>query len=138
MTNLKSYKFRITEAVVSELPKNSEITTNDVDKLLPRWWVTGRQEGLRLTEIGDLNFRLAEIEFYEFNLELDIKNNPNTEWNNFLLECNRKIKCPYFLGVNKTEGRKIPFMRFYDSKIAMMIQLYGSIGEYLKSIKDRR
>lgn len=136
MTNLKSYKFRITEAVVNELPKESYI--DDIDKLLPRWWTTGRQEGLRLTEMGDLNFRVAEIEFYEYSLEEDIKKNPNQEWNAFLLECNKKIKCPYFLGVNKIEGRKIPFIRFYDSKIAMMVQLYGSLRDYLNSIKDRR
>ena len=125
--------------MVDELPQNLKYDIDsDIDKLLPRWWVTGRQDGLRLTEIGDFNFRTAEIEFYEYSLEDDIKRNPNQEWNNFLLECNRKIKCPYFLGVNKVEGKKIPYMRFYDSKIAMMIQLYGSLRDYLNSVKDRR
>lgn len=136
MTNLKSIKYRITEAVISELENRSEF--NDVDKVLPRWWFTGRQEGLRLTEFGDLHFRLAEIEFYEHSLEHDMKNYPNQEWNSFLLECNRKIKCPYFFGVNKIDGAKIPYIRLYDSKIAMMIKLYGSLREYLNSIKDRR
>jgi len=138
MTNPKLTKRKITEAVVKELPEASRKDIDDVDKILSRWWATGRQEGLRLTEIGDLNFRMAEIEFYDFNLEKDIRQNPSIEWNNFLLECNRKIKCPYYLGVNKVNNNKTIYIRFYDSKIAMMVELYGSIKDYLNSVKERR
>lgn len=138
MTNPKLTKRLITEAVVKELPEASRKDIHDVDSILTRWWATGRQDGLRLTDYGDLNFRMAEIEFYEFNLEKDIKKHPGIEWNNFLLECNRKIRCPYYLGVNKNEGKtKTIYIRFYDSKIAMMVELYGSIRDYLNSVKDR-
>lgn len=133
MSNLKSKKQLITEAVLNEIP-NHGLT---IDKAMFTWWMTGRQDGLRLTEIGDTNFRLADIEFYEYSMEPDIKKNPNQEWNLFLLECNRKIQCPYFLGANKIDGKKVPFIRFYDSKIAMMVNLYGSLLEYLNSIKSR-
>lgn len=136
MTNPKLTKIKITEAVVKELPEASRKDIDDVDKILSRWWATGRQTGLRLTEIGDLNFRLAEIEFYDFNLEKDIRQNPSIEWNNFLLECNRKIKCPYYLGVNKVNNKSTIYVRFYDSKIAMMVELYGSIKDYLNSVKE--
>lgn len=136
MTNPKLTKIKITEAVVKELPEASRKDIDDVDKILSRWWATGRQTGLRLTEIGDLNFRLAEIEFYDFNLEKDIRQNPSIEWNNFLLECNRKIKCPYYLGVNKVNNKNTIYVRFYDSKIAMMVELYGSIKDYLNSVKE--
>jgi alanine racemase len=54
---------------------------------------------------------------------------------NYLLELNKKIKCPYYMGVNKLEKRSFPYIRFYDSKIAMMISLYGNVNEYLDSIK---
>lgn len=138
MTNPKLTKRLITEAVVKELPESSQKDILDADNIMSRWWATGRQAGLRLTEFGDLNFRMAEIEFYDFNLEKDIKQNPSIEWNNFLLECNRKINCPYYLGVNKTEGKKTIYIRFYDSKIAMMVELYGSIKDYLNSVKERR
>ena len=137
MTNPKLTKLKITEAVVKELPEASRKEIDDIDKILTRWWTSGRQDGLRLTEYGDLNFRMAEIEFYEFSLDKDIKQNPNVEWNNFLLECSRKIKCPYYLGVNKVDGRKTIFIRFYDSKIAIMVELYGSIKDYLNSVKER-
>lgn len=138
MTNPKLTKLKITEAVVKELPLSSQQDIGDVDKILSRWWATGRQDGLRLTDYGDLNFRMAEIEFYEFSLEKDIKNNPRQEWHLFLLECNKKIKCPYYLGVNTIDKKKIPYIRFYDSKIAMMVQLYGSLRDYLNSLKDKR
>lgn len=138
MTNPKITKIKITEAVVNELPEASRKDIDDVDKILSRWWATGRQEGLRLTEFGDLNFRMAEIEFYDFDLEKDIKQNPTIEWNSFLLECNRKIKCPYYLGVNKVNNNKTIYIRFYDSKIAMMVELYGSIKDYLNSVKERK
>lgn len=134
MINLKSNKQIITEAVLKQIP-NSDLPA---DKALFEWWMTGRNDGLRLTDIGDLNFRLAEIEFYDFNLLEDIKKNPSQEWNIFLLECNKKIKCPYYLSVNKQDGQKMPYIRFYDSKIAMMVQLYGSMKEYLNSIKEQR
>ena len=55
------------------------------------------------------------------------------------MELNKKIKCPFFLGVNKIEGKKKqPYMRLYDSKIAMMIELYGNIVSYLDSVKVRK
>ena len=76
MTNPKLTKVKITEAVVKELPESSKADIGeDIDKILTRWWATGRQDGLRLTDYGDLNFRMAEIEFYNFSLENDIKNN---------------------------------------------------------------
>lgn len=137
MTNPKLTKRKITEAVIKELPEKFRLEINqDVDNLLIKWWATGRQGGLRLTEIGDMNFRLAEIEFYDFNLETDIRKNKNQEWHSFLLECNKKIKCPYYFGVNKNENKKIPYVRFYDSKIAMLVELYGSLKDYLNSIKE--
>jgi hypothetical protein len=43
------------------------------------------------------------------------------------------------LGVNKIEGKKKqPYIRLYDSKIAMMIELYGDIVSYLDSVKVRK
>lgn len=138
MTNLKSIKYRITEAVVNELPVDVKGNIGDIDSLLTKYWTSGRQDGLRLTELGDHIFKTADIEFFDFNLDYDIKNNPHQEWYSFLLECNKKIKCPYYIGVTKIEGKKNPYIRFYDSKIAVMVQLYGSIKDYLNSVKEKR
>jgi hypothetical protein len=128
----KSLKETITEVVLAQLPESlSNEKNTTVDKLLFRWWMTGRQDGLRLTDIGDLAFRTADIEYYQYELKL----HPETQYHAYILELNKKIKCPYYMGVNKDGKKAFPYIRFYDSKIAMMISLYGNVNEYLDSIK---
>ena len=134
MPERKTLKQIITEAVLAELPDNHSIDST-ADALMVRIWASGRQDGLRLTEYGDFIFRMAEIEYYQ----CDFKLRDGMSDHAYLLEINKKIKCPYYLGVNKIEGKKKqPYMRLYDSKIAMMIELYGDILTYLDSIKVKR
>ena len=131
MSERKPLKQIITEAVLAELP-NSHSVDSSADSLMMRIWVSGRQDGLRLTEYGDFLFRMAEIEYYQ----CDFKLREGTSEHAYVMEINKKIKCPFYLGVNKIEGKKKqPYMRLYDSKIAMMVSLYGNVNEYLDSIK---
>jgi len=135
MSDRKSLKQIITEAVAKELPDElREERESTVDSLLFKWWQTGRGEGLRLTDYGDLAFRMAEIEFYQYELT----SKPINSYHQWVMELNKKIKCPYFMGVNKDGKKHKPFIRFYDSKIAMMVSLYGNVNEYLDSIKVHR
>ena len=135
MGDRKSLKQIITEAVAKELPDElSEERTSEVDSLLFKWWQTGRQDGLRLTDYGDLAFRMAEIEFYQY----DLIARPADTYHTWVMELNKKIKCPYYMGVNKDGKKNKPFIRFYDSKIAMMVSLYGNVNEYLDSIKVKK
>jgi hypothetical protein len=134
MSNKKSLKEIITEAVQGQLPAIAHDRVSTVDSILTKWWASGRQDGLRLTEWGDMNFRIAEIEFYQ----ADFKLREGTSHHAYLLELNKKIKCPYYLGVNKESKSKQTYIRFYDSKIAMMVELYGSLNAYLDSIKVKR
>ena len=134
MSERKPLKQIITEAVLAELP-NSHSVDSSADSLMMRIQVSGRQDGLRLTEYGDFLFRMAEIEYYQ----CDFKLREGTSEHAYVMEINKKIKCPFFLGVNKIEGKKKqPYMRLYDSKIAMMIELYGNIVSYLDSVKVRK
>jgi len=124
-------KYLITEAVLKQSSDNSWT----IDESMSKWWMTMRNEsGMRLTEMGDLAFRHAQIEFYNYDFDIKI----DSGWHNFILDLNKKIKCPYYIGVNKTKEDKQPFIRFYDSKIAMMVGLYGDLNSYLKSIKVRQ
>ena len=134
MSERKPLKQIITEAVLAELPNNHSVDSS-ADSLMMRIWVSGRQDGLRLTEYGDFLFRMAEIEYYQ----CDFKLREGTSEHAYVMEINKKIKCPFFLGVNKIEGKKKqPYIRLYDSKIAMMIELYGNIVSYLDSVKVRK
>jgi len=132
--NKPSLKEQITFAVIKELPEAWEEWT--LEEAMKRWWQTGqRGDSLRLTDMGDTAFRLAEIEFYKYDFTKKIEGS----YHSYILDLSKKLKCPYFLGVNKQEGKKNqPYIRLYDSKIAMMVSLYGDIDSYLKSIKVRK
>ena len=135
MNKRKTLKETRTEVVVAQLPDSLlQEKNSSVDNLLFKWWMTGRQDGLRLTDMGDLAFRTAEIEFYQYELKIQ----PETQYHAYILELNKKIKCPYYMGVNKEVKKSSPYIRFYDSKIAMMISLYGNVNEYLDSIKVKK
>lgn len=134
MTKRKSVKQQITEVVFSQIPNqyNTDLQT-PIDSLLFKWWTTGRQDGLRLTPQGMMAFQLADIEYYDYPFHVEEKT-----WYQFLVEVNKKIKCPYYIGVNKIEKVNKPYIRLYDSKIAMMVGLYGNFADYLSSIKEVR
>lgn len=125
-----SVKQRITKAVLDQLVP----TTDSLDKIINEWWVTKSSEGLRLSAIGDMQFRQAEIEFFDLPLEAVTQAN----WHKFIIDCSKKIKCPYYIGVNKNPPKKSQaYIRLYDSKIAMMVQLYGDLPSYLDSVRSR-
>ena len=135
MTKRKSLKEIITEAVLTQLPNSYlDVKNTPVDKLLVRWWRSGRKSVLQLSEYGDQMFRIAEIEFYQYELKLQ----PEIQYQAWVLELSKKIKCPYYIGVNKEGKKSHSFIRLYDSKIAMMISLYGNVNDYLDSIKATR
>lgn len=125
----KSLKVTITEAVRKQLPGD----TTPIEKVISEWWFTKSGESLRLSPMGDMMFRQAEIEF--FDLPLKVK---HESWYAFVTNCGKKLKCPYYIGVNKNNTKLAePYIRLYDSKIAVLISLYGDIHSYLDSIKAR-
>lgn len=134
MTSPKTAKQKITEVILAEMPEQQAKIYRELpfDDLLFRWWFTGRQDGLRLTDEGVVAFELAQIDYYDINLYIK-----NISHYNFVLQLHKKIKCPYYLGVNKIDKTKKFYIRLYDSKIAMMVNLYGNIQDYLNSIRDK-
>lgn len=134
MSKRKTLKETITEAVLKEIPKvYRTYHESSTEQLLTKWWLTGRQEGLRLTEMGMTAFTLAEIEFYDYEFVQD-----GQSYYAFISDLNKKIKCPYYLGVNKINKSKKFYIRLYDSKIAMLLGIYGTLQEYLNSIEVKR
>lgn len=126
-------KHQITELVLKQIPQKFNYDLNgryEVSDFLVKWWYTGRGEGLRLTEEGYQAFCLTEIEYYEYPIGLSefLFKGPKTHYLKFLLDLNNKIACPYFLMLNT-----IPKIRLYDSRVAMMVSLYGNLKEYLDS-----
>lgn len=128
----KSEKEKITEVVLSELPLDHQDHTIPFDTLMFKWWATSRQEGLRLTEHGDKAFKDADLAHYDYNI--DITQLGEITWLKFLTDVNKKINCPYYLQLHKKISKTQYFIRLYDSKIAMLVSLHGSIEKYLKTV----
>ena len=123
MTSPKLIKQQLTEAILKEIPKSHRIYHEiPIDDVMFQWWYTVRLDGLRLTDYGVTAFQLADIEFYDHEFEQKDKNH-----HKLLLECAKKIKCPYYLGVNKRDKQHSFYIRLFDSKIAMMLGLYGTL-----------
>lgn len=124
MSNKKS---ELTKLVFAALPHTNPFSEFTLDQLTFRWWSTGRVgSGLRLTEEGRDAFLLAEIEHYDYNLDLQ---KINKKGSSLPIMIGKKISCPYYIGL--LPGSKKILVRIYDSRVAMMINLYGNMHEYL-------
>lgn len=128
----KQLKETITNAVLEQL------TDGDwtFDTAMSKWWMSLRNSsGMRLTDMGDLQFRYADLEYYTLDFQLP----ENVSWYSYVMELNNKLKCPYYIGITREENKsKQPYIRIYDHRIAMLINLYGDINSYLKSVKVRK
>ena len=117
----KSKKQTITEIIIKELPENY-FGSSDIEKIIFKIWYTGRTgTGLRLTEEGKKAFADANITYYEYLLDVSKLSD-------------KKITCPFYLGIKELR-KKQPYIVVYDSRVAMMINLYGSIAEFLELYK---
>lgn len=145
--NFHKSKEEITEAVLKELPP-SKWHKLSLDKVVFQWWQTGRGgQGLRLSNLGYIAFTEAKIAGWDFDIQ--IKPNATRKkmgtvirytvavHQQFITELTKKVKCPYYIGVDKTEKTNKAFIKIYDHKTAMMITLYGSLMDYLEA-QDRK
>jgi hypothetical protein len=131
-------KKEITQAILDVLPEGIIPRTIPIGDAIFKMWLTGRGgQGLRLSDEGLQLFTLANLEFYDFELGLNLKTMHRKRImapEAFIQEIIKKIQCPYYLGVHKIRGKKgEPFIRVYDHKTAMMITLQGNLREYLDS-----
>jgi hypothetical protein len=129
MTKL-TYKEQITQTVLDQL----EDSYWTFDNAMKKWWQNPRRDvGLRLKPMGDHEFRNAGIEYSDHEIKKIGKN-----FYGFVIDLSKKIKCPYYIDVSKSETGNIPYIRLYDSRIAMMLTLYGDLESYLESIKVKK
>ncbi len=109
-----------------------EYTPDQLKKVSKIWWQNPKLDsGFRLSDTGFQAFKLAEIESYEYTIEGYLTGN-------WLLQLDKHVDCPYAL----VHDRKIlrmyvqkNLMYVYDSRIAVMINLYQGVNNYLNSFK---
>jgi len=122
-----TYKEQITLSVLEQLDDDNI----SFEYAMKQWWQNPRRDGpMRLSVIGDLNFRLAGIEFYDHFISTK-----NKSYYQFITELSKKIKCPYYIDVSDA-GNK-PYIRLYDDRISMMLNLYGDLDSYLNSVRTK-
>jgi hypothetical protein len=136
MLRPKFSKNQITEKIINLLKeRNIPIPVRSIpipgySKDLGVTWWYGRGDGLRLSEEGVKLFSSLNIEYYEFPIIFKEK---SYSYYGLLIELSKKIMCPYHI-FNQSNK---PYLRVYDSEIAMMITLFGSVEEYLMSLDKR-
>lgn len=132
-------KSEIVKLVLDEAAGNPDFPWKDfpADKILFDWFVTGRSgAGLRLTDAGAKAFELAHIAHYDFEFTPPSNAKGQFPWGKFTMMLDKKVKCPYYVGVKLVDnGKKQPYIRVYDHKIAMMFTLYGDLQSYIESVK---
>jgi len=120
-------KFKICQTIVPLLQeKNVDIT---VEQAMKSWWRNPRRSGgLSLTDSGVHSFHLAGLAHY------DIEYRPKLFAGGFTLltTLNKKLQCPYVL----QRERGVIYVRVYDSRIVVLVNLLGGLEEYLNSLEE--
>ena len=56
----------------------------------------------------------------------------------FTLKIGKLIKCPFYLGSKPKDSKTKAYIKVYDSKVAMMISLYGSnLQDYIIAMETK-
>ena len=132
-------KIEIIKLILEEVKEDPDFPSKGTppDKLISDWFITGRTgSGLRLTDAGMTAFNKANIAHYDFEFTPPKNANNQISWAKYALTLDKKVKCPYYVGIKLLDkGKKQPYIRVYDHKIAMMMTLYGDFTSYIESIK---
>ena len=128
-------KQKITEIVYKNLPRTLNTT---VEQIFPLWWKdTSKRRGYRLTDAGEQAFQQADIEGWDFDLDFE----PQANYYELLLTLSDTIQCPYHIykpNKNDHHSKYRIKLKVYDTKVAMMIGLYGSVREYVEKQNPKR
>lgn len=134
---MKSLTDRI--AVANKILQLSENTT---DILLPEmFWMDQRLNGgWRLSDYGEKQFQEAKISstiVKMWDLDNTIKTYRTAIDAKTLLDLDKYIKSPYYIEfISHSVLKKFHIqVKLYDERIGTMMLLYGSVAEYLKSVK---
>jgi hypothetical protein len=117
----------ITETVLREI--NPEYDDWALDHAIKSWWQNPRKiGGLMLTPSGDKAFDAAGIEAHTF---------PITEVFSkyYYIMMDRHMLCPHFVDFSMMNTKNgLPTIRIYDSRIALMVDLYDNFPNYFRTL----
>lgn len=127
---IKYDKFEITKKVLELLPDTHEYKKYPLDKVVFMWWDGGRSSrSLRLTIEGKTEFERAGIVSYTVTIPEKMIEDYRAG-QRILFNIGKKMPCPWYFTIKSPNNIVI-----YDSKIAVLIELYGDLYTYLESLK---
>lgn len=127
MTKFVVDKATITQKVLSII-RDGYYTQSDFELALFRWWSNIRADGgLKLTDSGNTAFKDADLDHFDYPFKMCT--------GTLLLKFDRYMPCPYYLS---TGGTNKSYARIYDSRVAMLIGLHGTVIDYLDSLDVKR
>jgi len=131
-------KHKITKSVLAVLKEGNFTQYKDVnvDSALSDWWSSKRYgRSLALNETGYNAFMTAGIESYECDFfirtPLKIELTPK-----LLLEVGKRMPSPFWIDWVTVVRAKYPKVHVFDGKLAMTINLYGTVMDYIQSFSD--
>lgn len=127
-------KEAMTQAVLAELPTDRR---QPLEEAMVTWWMNIRQQGgFRLSDYGDTAFQLAQIEHNNFVYEIPASaTKRDGRWMQIMLDIDQALNVPYYF---YRGDKKQIMIRVYDSKTAMLVNLYGTFQEFIDSVKSRK
>jgi hypothetical protein len=129
MTKFVGDRGLITARVLSIV--KPEYTPEDLEFARINWWKNIRTGGgFGLSPVGDNRFREAELEYWDFD---DGPINSTMSALGYAVWADRLIQAPYYLYFSKRHK----YIRVYDSRVAVIIGLYGNVSSYLKSLENK-
>lgn len=125
-------KTLITKRVLSVY--DPDYTQESLDIALKTWWINIRRGGgLGLTKVGYEAFTLADLEYHDLSINV-----VEVIKLSMRLDLDRYIPCPWFLSSNlKLNSKMYSTLRVYDSRVASMAILHGSLSHYLDRLKNK-
>ena len=117
-------KLAITQAIIKQIP---EAHRPGIDWAIQNWWQNPRQgSGMRLTPRGHLLLQKLGFESYHFDIKQD-QIRPR-----LLVLLDQRLQDPYYLTLDKRN----PHIKFYGSKEALMVNLYGDLEKFLDNYEN--
>lgn len=119
---------QVTSAVLGII--TPDYTEDDLHRSNILWWQNIRRNGgFSLTRIGAEAFKNADIEFEEYEIGTA---GVMTGMGMSAVLANKMV-VPYYFYIND----RIMRVKIYDSRVSMMIVIYGTVQEYLGTLPNR-
>lgn len=120
-------KLKLTEQLVSQLPDQHKITQQQA---AATWWYNvSSRGGMRLTDTGYQVLVIhLKLQFYTYKITDVMQFTQQT-----IIKLDRRLQGPYYIVSKKNVPIEIIF---FDSKEAMMANLYGDLAKFIDNYHD--